>query len=252
MQGAGSKFLVTFTGARDVKHRGAVTYLAHPTSTVIKAGNGFVEALQRPITWLAASMAAALLLIALVAAKMLAPTSAPTTRAPSGLQADIVISPRTSQAPDFSLRDQDNHPVSVSGMRGRVLAITFLDSHCQVFCPIEGDQLAQVQRSLGPGSQLSLLVVSVAPATDTPASERAFAAAHGWSGDWHWLVGSADQLAAVWKAYGIAVQITPDNLVHSSVLYLIDRSGYERAGFVAGREPGLVTHDVRLLAAPTS
>jgi cytochrome oxidase Cu insertion factor (SCO1/SenC/PrrC family) len=210
-----------------------------------------VEALPRPITWLAVSLVPALLLIALVAAKVLAPTSAPTTRAPSGLQADIVISPRTSRAPDFSLRDQDNQLVSASGMRGRVLAITFLDSHCQQLCPIEGDQLAQVQRSLGPGSQLSLLVVSVAPTTDTPASERAFAAAHGWSGDWHWLVGGADQLAAVWKAYGIAVQVA-DNLVHSNVLYLIDRSGYERAAFVAGLQPSLVTHDIRLLAAPTN
>jgi len=90
-------------------------------------------------------------------------------------------------------------------------------------------------------------VVSVAPATDTPASERAFAATHRWSGDWHWLVGPPDQLASVWKAYSIAVQNAPDNVLHSSVLYLVDRDGYERAGWAAGLQPDLVTHDVRLL-----
>jgi cytochrome oxidase Cu insertion factor (SCO1/SenC/PrrC family) len=96
---------------------------------------------------------------------------------------------------------------------------------------------------------MTLLVVSVAPATDTPDSERAFASLHHWTGDWHWLTGSGDQLAAVWKAYSIAVQNAPDNILHSSVVYLVDRQGYERAGWAAGLQPDLLTHDVRLLNA---
>jgi cytochrome oxidase Cu insertion factor (SCO1/SenC/PrrC family) len=104
-----------------------------------------------------------------------------------------------------------------------------------------------VQRTLGSTLRLSLLVVSVAPATDTPASERAFAAAHHWTGDWHWLMGSPDQLAAVWKAYSIGVQNAPDDILHSMVLYLVDRDGYERAGWAAGLDPDRLVRDVRLL-----
>jgi protein SCO1/2 len=167
----------------------------------------------------------------------------------TSLAADIVIPPKSMPAPDFRLQDQDGKPVSVSALRGRVLAVTFLDSHCKQLCPLEGDQLGQVQRTLGSNFSLSLLVVSVAPATDTPASERAFAAAHHWTGDWHWLTGSSDQLAQVWKAYSIAVQNAPDDILHSSVVYLIDRDGYERAGWAAGLEPNLLARDVRILSS---
>jgi protein SCO1/2 len=206
--------------------------------------------LSKPLTWWSLSMIAAVVLVALVAVRVISPRLAATRTVnpiPSGLAADIVIPPKSMAAPDFTLQDQNGKSVSVSGLRGRVLAITFLDSHCKQLCPLEGDQLGQVQRSLGAGANLSLLVISVAPASDTPSSERAFAASHHWRGDWHWLVGTPDQLAAIWKDYSIAVQNAPDNVLHSSVLYLVDKSGYERAGWAAGLEPDLVTHDVRLL-----
>lgn len=205
--------------------------------------------LGKPLTWLSLSALAALLLGLLVvrAASTRLAATAGATPAPSGLRADIVIPPNSITATDFTLRDQDGKPVSVSALRGRVLAITFLDSHCKQLCPLAGDQLGQAQRALGPGADLSLLVVSVAPATDTPDSERTFAATHHWSGDWHWLLGTPDQLAAVWKAYGIAVEGTPDNVLHSTVVYLVDKSGYQRAGWAGPIEPALLAHDVRFL-----
>jgi protein SCO1/2 len=206
--------------------------------------------LSKPLTWWSFALIAAVILIALLAVRAMSPRlpgTAAVTPSPPGLAADIVIPPKSMAAPDFTLTDQDGKPVSVLALRGRVLAITFLDSHCTQLCPLEGEQLGQVERSLGPSANLSLLVVSVAPATDTPSSERAFAASHHWSGDWHWLVGTPDQLASVWKAYSIAVQNAPDNVLHSSVLYLVDKDGFERAGWAAGLQPDLVTHDVRLL-----
>lgn len=207
--------------------------------------------LSKPFTWVAMSAVAAVVLVMLLLQRfVLTPSAgAPATPTPSGLQADIVIPPNSMAAPDFSLKDQDGRPVSVSSLRGRVLAITFLDSHCKQLCPLEGDQLGTVQRSLGPSATLTLLVVSVAPATDTPESERAFAASHGWSGDWHWLSGSQDQLAAVWRAYSIAVQDTPDDILHSTVLYLVDKDGFQRAGWAAGLQPERLAHDVRLLSS---
>ena len=205
----------------------------------------------KPITFVSISLGAAVLLLALLAVRWFAPPAAsqPPGSAATGFVADIVIPPKTSPAPDFTLRDQNNQPVSITTVRGRVVALTFLDSHCKQLCPLEADQLAQVQRSLGKNVPVSVLVVSVAPATDTPESERAFAAEHHWTGDWHWLTGTQAQLAAVWKDYSIAVQITPEDIIHGSVLYLIDRGGYERAGFAAGLVPDLVARDIRFLAA---
>src|ERR1700680_2137441 len=206
--------------------------------------------LGKPLTWLSLSALAAVLLLVLLLARVVSPQLAATagaTPAPSGLRADIVIPARSIVSPDFTLHDQDGLPVSVSALRGRVLAITFLDSHCKQLCPLEGDQLGQAQRALGSSAKVSLLVVSVAPATDTPDSERAFAATHHWTGDWHWLSGTPDQLAQVWKAYSIAVQDTPDNVLHSTVLYLVDKDGFQRAGWASAIEPGLLAHDVRFL-----
>lgn len=166
---------------------------------------------------------------------------------PSGLAADIVIPAKSQPAPDFTLTDQNGRSISVSGFKGKVVGITFLDSHCQQLCPIEGDQLGKTQQTLGSPTAMILLVVSVAPTTDTPASERAFAANHHWTGEWHWLNGPPSELTGIWKAYSIAVQDEPGNILHSSVLFLVDRNGYERAGWAAGLEPDLLTHDVRLL-----
>jgi len=164
-----------------------------------------------------------------------------------GLAADIVIPPESIPASDFTLHDQDGKAVSVSAFRGQVVAITFLDSHCKQLCPLEADQLAQAQRALGTTSKLILLVVTVAPATDTPESERAFALMHHWTGEWHWLIGAPEQLAAVWKAYSIAVQGTPDNVLHSTVLYLVDKQGFQRAGWASGLQPDQLARDVRFL-----
>lgn len=208
----------------------------------------------QPLTWLAASSIAALIMVALLVIRMVslhASAQAPQS-ASGGFIADIVLPPKSSPAPDFSLRDQGGALTTVNALRGKVVAITFLDSHCRQQCPLEADQLAQVQRLLGKNVPLSLLVVSVAPETDTVASEQAFAAAHGWNGDWHWVSGSADQLAPVWKAYSIAVQPSPEDILHSSILYLVDKGGYMRAGFAAGLEPSRVAQDVRILAAQRS
>ena len=175
--------------------------------------------------------------------------SARSASAQPTLSADIVIPANSMPAPDLGLRDQRGQPISVSALRGRVVAITFLDSHCNQLCPIEADQLAVVQQSLGRQSPLSVVVVSVAPDTDTPVSARSFAAAHGWAGDWHWLLGTEAQLAPVWKAYSIDVKPTTADILHTTVLYLADENGYVRSGFVSGIKPDVVTRDVRILAA---
>lgn len=208
------------------------------------------KALRHPLLWLLASTTAALLMVALFAVKALslhASAQSPAAN-PNALLADIVIPAKTSAAPDFSLTDQTGRMLTLASLRGRVLAITFLDSHCKQLCPLEADQIAEAQRSLQGNLPVSLLVVSVAPATDTPDSERAFAAEHRWTGDWHWVSGSQLELAAVWKAYSIAVQPSPADILHSAVLYLVDKTGYERAGFAAGLEPSRVAQDLRLLA----
>jgi len=192
-----------------------------------------------------------LALVGFVAVRLIAAHSA--APAPAAMfSADIVIPAGSMAAPDFSGRDQDNQVVSMSGLRGRVVALTFMFSHCQSLCPIEAEQLARVQKTLGAATPVSLVVVSVDPANDTPGSVRAFAATHGWTGDWHWVLGTPAQLAPIWKAYSVGVQPASGDILHTLVLFLIDKNGYQRGGFASGLTPSTVSTDIRLLAAERS
>ena len=148
------------------------------------------------------------------------------------------------RAPPFELRDQNGRAVSLPDLRDRPLLITFLDSRCVEQCPIAGRQLGMMLRGMAPADRPALLIVSVDPAGDTPASIRHAMTMWGLAGPyrWHWLRGSKSELAAVWRAYGITEE--PASLP----LYLIDRRGFERTGYLFPFLPNFVALDLQTLA----
>ena len=143
---------------------------------------------------------------------------------PVRLHGDAVWAAGARPAPPVRLRDQHGQAVSLDSLRGRVLLVTFMDSHCTTECPVEGHQLAVVQRTFAPRSRPEIVVVSVNPA-DTRQSARRFARLRGWHGRWRWLMGSSAQLSSVWRAYGIEVDPTSHDIIHSAALYIIDGRG---------------------------
>jgi cytochrome oxidase Cu insertion factor (SCO1/SenC/PrrC family) len=159
----------------------------------------------------------------------------------------IVIKANSVQAPAFTLRDQRGVMVSLSDLRGRVIALTFLDTQCRNLCPLQASLLGAVQTDLGGGAKFSVVVVSVRPEADTPANIAAFADSHGLKDGYYWLTGTKSQLSAVWNSYGVGVVAAQGDLAHSSVIYLIDRAGYERVGFLDVPEVSSVEGDVRIL-----
>lgn len=165
------------------------------------------------------------------------------------LSGGVVIKPDSVQAPGFALRDQRGATVSLPDLRGRVIALTFLDTQCLNLCPLQASLLGSVQRDLGPRAPFSVVVVSVHPEVDTPASIATFASAHGLKDGFYWLTGPRPQLAEVWNSYGVGVLVANGDLAHSSVIYLIDRGGYERVGFADVPQAAAVEGDVRILEA---
>lgn len=193
--------------------------------------------------WLVALAAVTGTLIGITVPRLLATPPRPT------LGGGMVINPRTVQAPDFVLRDQRGAMVSLSDLRGRVIALTFLDTQCLNLCPLQASLLGSVQGNLGPRAPFSVVVVSVRPEADTPANIATFANAHGLKAGFYWLTGTRPQLADVWNSYGVGVQVANGDLAHSSVIFLIDRVGYERVGFADVPEAASVEGDVRILEA---
>ncbi len=164
-----------------------------------------------------------------------------------GLEGQAVWPAGRVAAPDFALRDQRGRLVSLRAQRGQTVVLAFMDSRCRQVCPLEGRVLGSAVAGLAPGSRPVLIVVSVDPWADTSASARAAASHWGFAGSWHWLFGPQAQLAKVWRAYRIYVRRTAADIVHSDAIYLIDRSGYERAGFLFPFLPGPVQRDLESL-----
>jgi cytochrome oxidase Cu insertion factor (SCO1/SenC/PrrC family) len=166
--------------------------------------------------------------------------------------ADATWPAGTRPAPDFTLANQEGRAISLSSLRGRLVLLTFLNSRCKDLCRIEGPLLGVVQRALPEVERPVIVVVSVNP-KDTEESVRAAARDWGWGPDeWHWLMGDAKELKGVWAAYGVDVQHTPDDLLHSGVLYVIDRAGDERAGYATPFDQQRVTRLIRSLAGIAS
>jgi cytochrome oxidase Cu insertion factor (SCO1/SenC/PrrC family) len=153
--------------------------------------------------------------------------------------------------PITTLRDQSGHRFSLESVRGRTVAMVFFDSHCKQQCPLAGRALAASMRTLPPAQRPVLVVVSVNP-LDSPASTRLAVSAWGLAGlaPWHWLMGTHAELGAVWKAYHIFVQPEKGDISHTDALYLVDRHGDERSGYLYPYLPGFVAHDLRVLAPP--
>jgi cytochrome oxidase Cu insertion factor (SCO1/SenC/PrrC family) len=147
-------------------------------------------------------------------------------------------------APAFALPDERGHTVSLASLRGRTVLLTFLDSRCHSQCPIEGAMLAQIERRV----HVPLVVVSANPWGDAAWSVNAFVQKERWSFDWHWLLGTPAQLRPVWRSYSVAVKRTPNDVLHTLALYVIDKHGDQRAAYLFPFVPTQVAADIRNLA----
>jgi protein SCO1/2 len=158
-------------------------------------------------------------------------------------------------APDFRLTDQNGRAVSLADLRGRVVVLTFLYTHCPDECPLIAEKLHATAGQMGDAmSKVSFVAVSVDPANDTPAAIQAFLRQHQVEGQLTFLNGSPDQLTPVWAAYYIAARANAEtassaSVLHSTRVIVIDQAGAERVNFDSDFNPADLTFDVQALLA---
>jgi cytochrome oxidase Cu insertion factor (SCO1/SenC/PrrC family) len=169
-----------------------------------------------------------------------------------GLYGDATWAAGSVRAPAINtLRDQSGSRFALSSLHGHPVALVFFDSYCHQECPLEGRQLAASERRLPAAQRPDLVVVSVNP-KDTPTSVAKAIRAWGLAGvaPWHWLMGTHKQLTKIWAEYNIQVSPPIDgDINHTEALYLIDREGDERAGYLWPFKSRFATYDMRALAA---
>jgi protein SCO1/2 len=149
---------------------------------------------------------------------------------------------------DFSLRDQDGRLVSLRALRGRIVVLSPMYTHCQDSCPLVAQQIRDALGDLpsDESDQVTALALSVDPANDSPQSAKSFLVKQRVRGYLDFLVGSRSELRPVWHAYGFSAQT--NRFEHNSYVVLIDRRGRQRVGFAIGfLTPESLLHDLRVL-----
>lgn len=169
---------------------------------------------------------------------------APATTTPASSQGRPVAD---AVASDFALRDQNGRVVRLSAQQGKVVLLTFLYTNCPDVCPLIASNLAIVLHRLSQAQRqdVRVLAVSVDPAHDTRSAVRRFIAEHRLPSQFHYLIGSADELKPVWQAYNLLVDVKSVELVsHTTYVLLIDRRGKPRLYYPSHATPGDILRDL--------
>ncbi len=139
----------------------------------------------------------------------------------------------TGAAAGFNLVDQNAASISLSGLKGSIVVLTFMDTQCHDVCPQTAGQFRAAYRALG-RSAGSVVFLGVNVNLDANAQSDVIAATDEWQlteiPSWHFLRGAPADLQAVWKAYGIAVSrpSAGGDLIHTTSVYIIDQTGEKR------------------------
>ena len=165
---------------------------------------------------------------------------------------------RGSRAPDgfalpaFDLRDDEGRRVRSADLRGKALAVTFLDVQCTEACPIIAAQIGQAIRALGDErGQVEALAISVDPVRDTPAGIDAFLRRYRAKGVLRYLDGTVAELRPLWKGFAIAASYdTGSSNMHSAPVRVYDGQGRWRSTLHPGVDltAQSLAHDLRLAA----
>jgi protein SCO1 len=151
----------------------------------------------------------------------------------------------------FALTSYRGWSVSSVQLRGKVVALTFLESKCKEACPIIAVQVARGVDLLTAAERrrVRALAISTQPFDDTRQSIRRFLARRHAVGELDYLIGTEGQLRPVWRRYHILSALdSGDAETHSASVHIYDRDGI----WVSSLHPGIdltpenFAHDVRL------
>jgi len=136
-------------------------------------------------------------------------------------------------APAFSLVDQHDQPVSLASLRGKTIALTFLDDTCTADCPIIAQEFRTADGLLGSDShRVGLVAIDLNPRYISPDYLVAFDRQENLDNvpNWLYLTGSLPQLETVWRSFGVIAQYSPGGamIAHSEISYVIDANGHIR------------------------
>jgi protein SCO1/2 len=163
--------------------------------------------------------------------------------------AGTTVSPPQPTPALATLRNYDGSAFNLVADRGKAVFVTFLYAHCPDVCPLIASNLHNAYARMSPTerSHVDIVAVSVDPHGDTAGTVAAFVRQHELTGEARYLIGSANQLVPVWKAWNVGSEADtsrPDLVNHSALIYGISATGKIYTIYPANFEPEQIIHDV--------
>jgi protein SCO1 len=147
--------------------------------------------------------------------------------------------PKIAPAPAFTLTSQDDVPVSLASLRGKVVAVTFIFTRCAATCPVLTPMMTLVMDRLGHdfGSKIAFASITVDPEHDTPDRLKLYAQSYGADVDgWSFLTGSPPIIADLERRYGVFASGDGNGgIEHTFLTSIIDRDGLLRVQYLGVR-----------------
>ncbi len=190
--------------------------------------------MQKRVLWVGISSIAA---VAIMAAAWLV-TNKPSLHG-------AVINPPLPAA-EIRLQDTNSQNFTLSSLRGKVVLLYFGYTNCPDECPLTMAHLKLAVDQLGADARdVRVAMITTDPQRDNAQALKTFMGK--FSPDFIGLLGTQEELAKVWKDYGVTVEDNGET--HSYFIYVIDPAGNWRETFMPDSLPADIASDVRLLQA---
>ncbi len=117
--------------------------------------------------------------------------------------------------PNVPLTTQDGKVVHFYDdlLKGKLVAIDLIYTHCVDSCPLETARLAQVQKTLGDrvGKDIFFYSITIDPERDTPEVLKAYAEKYHAGPGWLFLTGKKEDIDLISKKLGLYSDPDPTN-----------------------------------------
>lgn len=150
-------------------------------------------------------------------------------------RADAAPLPVVRTAPPFALTTQDDKPLQLADLRGKVVLVSFIFTTCNGSCPATTARLSGVaaelkRQRLFEKDQVRLVSITLDPKRDTPKALRGYRELYDIQGEhWSFLTGPEADVNKVLAAWGMwAKPAKNGQLDHPSRVFLLDARGRVR------------------------
>lgn len=118
-----------------------------------------------------------------------------------------------AEVASLPLVNQDGDTVTLASLRGKTVVLTDFLTLCQEICPLTSAVFSTAQQQVakaGLGDEVVFLEGTVDPDRDTPARLAAYQKLFGAQPNWQFLTGTAADLDALWKFFGVYHERQPE------------------------------------------